>query len=78
LEEKSKQKHAKLRLTNGNSFGRYSRPRVPENSSQALPFVLFSSTTFCRLLELLRNSFIATAKTSVTCNVMRHLVKLVV
>jgi hypothetical protein len=30
------------------------------------PFVLFSSTTFCRLLELLRNSFIATAKTSVT------------
>jgi hypothetical protein len=30
----------------------------------ASAFVVFRSTTFFRLLELLRNSFIATAKTS--------------
>jgi hypothetical protein len=30
------------------------------------PFVTFSSTTFCRLLELFHNSFIATVKTPVT------------
>ena len=65
-------KEGKRHLTNGNCCGRHSRPRVPENSSRATPFVLFSSTTFCRLLELFHNSFIATAKTSVTCNVMRH------
>ena len=59
-----------LRLTNGNCYAAYSAARVPENCSRASPFVQFSSTTFCRLLELLRNSFIATAKTSVTCNVM--------
>jgi hypothetical protein len=36
------------------------------------PFVPFYSTTFFRLLELLRNSFIATEKTSFIWNVKRN------
>jgi hypothetical protein len=34
------------------------------------PFVVFYSATFLRLLELLRNSFIATAKTSYTAGTL--------
>ena len=38
--------------------------------SRATPFVGFFSATFLRLLELLRNSFIATAKTSYTAGTL--------
>jgi len=39
------------------------------------PFVMFSSTTLFRLLELFHNSFIATKKTSHTSQVKCHLPK---
>ena len=59
-----------LRLTNGNCSGRCSRPRVPENSSRALPFVLFSYTTFGAGDICFAKSY-NLPQTSVTCNVMR-------
>jgi len=40
-----------LRLTNGNCCGRCPRPRVPQKSSRATPFVVFCSTTFFCLRE---------------------------
>ena len=45
---------------------RLSAARATKKPSRALPFVGFFSATFLRSLELLRNSFIATAKTSYT------------
>ena len=47
---------------------RLTAARLHKNVFGLTPFVHFCSATFLRLLELLRNSFIATAKTSFTCS----------
>jgi hypothetical protein len=53
--------------------------RVPKNRSRAVPFVRFFSTTFLRLLKLLRSFSIATAKTSYTtftlCDIFAEIYK---
>jgi hypothetical protein len=49
---------------------RLTAARATKKPSRASPFVGFFFATFLRLLELLRNSFIATAKTSYTAETL--------
>jgi len=62
---------AQRHITNSNCCGRCPRPRVPENSSRASPFVLFSGTTFGAGDICYAKSYYL-PQTSVTCNVRRH------
>jgi hypothetical protein len=55
-----------LRITNGKRFAAFRRLGLHKTAVGASAFVLFCSATFLLLLELLPNSFIATAKTSFT------------
>jgi hypothetical protein len=51
-------------------FAALRRLGLRKNAVGLAPFVRFFSATFLRLLELLRNSFIATAKTSHTADTL--------
>jgi len=49
---------------------RLTAARLPQNSSRATPFVLFCSSTFFCVREMLRISFIAHKKTSYTAGTL--------